>query len=338
MKKTRMKYLRWVVWALLGIVAALDVAFLLLPDRSYSATENRNLQGFPTLSGRTLTSGRFEAQFENYVADQFPLRNAWIRLKTTADRLLGRTESNGVFLAGDGYLIQDFTEPDRVNYEETMLAVRNFCAWHSGLNHYMLLVPSALTVHADKLPANAIHGDEAAYIDRVRGDLRDCPLTFVDVRSLFERAAGEVQLYYRTDHHWTTQGAFLAYRLLATMAELPGLDTVYTPTLVSDSFSGTLTASSGFRMSETDEVYVYLPQNGVSHVVTYPGEDGRYATPYFTGNLAARDQYTLFFNGNHPQVNIETGAESKRVLQFNLRMCCLKTVISQIHFFMNVIL
>ena len=314
MKKTRTKYLRMVAWTLLGIVVLLDAAFLIVPDRDYSATENRNLQLFPTLTGRTLTSGRFESQFEDYVADQFPLRNTWIRLKTTVDRLMGRTESNGVFLAKDGYLIQNFTEPDAQNYQETVLAVRNFASWHGQLNLYMMVVPSALTVYGDKLPANAIHGDESAYIDRLYRDLSGSNLNLVDVRALFGQVADSAQLYYRTDHHWTTYAAYVAYRQLATMASLPGLATTYTPMLISDGFSGTLTASSGLRMSETDEVYAFLPENGVNHVVTYPGQDGRYASVYFTDNLALRDKYTVFFNGNHPQVNIETGAETKRVL------------------------
>ena len=314
MKKTRTKYLRLVVWALLAVVVLLDAAFLILPDRGYSPTENRNLQTFPALSWRGITSGRFEARFDDYVADQFPLRDQWIRLKTTLDRLLGRTESNNVFLAGDGYLIQNFTEPDAANYQETVAALRAFSAAHADLRQYMLVAPSALTVYARRLPAHAVHGDESGYIDRLRSDLSGTALTFVDVRPAFAGQADAQQLYYRTDHHWTTPGAYLAYRELAAAAGLEGRDAEYAPTLLSDSFSGTLTAASGFRMAETDELYAYLPARTVSHVVTYPGQEGRYASVYFVENLSQRDQYTVFFGGNHPQVKIETGVENKRVL------------------------
>ena len=314
MKKTRVKYLRMVTYALLAVVVVLDAAFLIVRDKDYSPMENRNLQLFPNLSWRTVTSGRFESQFDDYVADQFPLRNAWIAVKSTADRLLGRTEANNIFLGKDGYLIQNFTEPDRTNYRETVMTLRDFAVRHANLSMYVLVAPSALTVYADKLPLNAIHGNESAYLDRLRADLADTPYHFVDVRQALLAQKDEAQLYYRTDHHWTTPGAYAAYREFAAAAGLPGAAQAYRAVLLTDGFSGTLTAQSGFRMTETDELYAYLPEGGVSHVVTYAGDTSRYSSVYWTENLDVRDKYTVFFNGNHPEVKIETGAKSQRVL------------------------
>lgn len=314
MKKTRTKYLRLVAILLAGLIVALDVALLITPDRSYSQTENRNLQTFPELSWQGVSSGRFEARFEDYVEDQFPLRDLWIGLKTGVDRLMGRTESGGIFLAKDGYLIRNFPDVDPETYDRTIQAVRAFSAANSGIRQYMMVVPSALTVYENKLPANAIVGDESGYIDSLRSDLADCPIEFIDLRDELLGQRGEKQLYYRTDHHWTTAAAELAYRKFAAQAGLPGAGKVYQPTLISDSFSGTLTASSGFRLSQTDPVYVYLPEKSMNYVVSYPATGEKHASVYWTKNLGVRDHYTVFFNGNHPEVHIDTSADNKRVL------------------------
>ncbi len=314
MKKTRTKYLYIAAILLIAAVVLLDGAFLIQPDKAFSAAENRTLQQMPALTLDGVTSGRFETRFESYVADQFPLRIGWIRAKTAVDRLLGKVESNGVFLGRDGWLIQDFTEPDAENYRQTVDAVRSFCAFRANLRQYMIVAPSALTVYAGMLPENAPAGDENRYIDRLRSDLAGMPIQFIDVRETLAALARDTQAYYRTDHHWTTAAAYAAYLEFARTAELPGANVKYEPVQVSDSFSGTLTASSGFRMDETDPIYVYLPERSVNYVVTYAGESGRHASVYWTDNLKKRDQYTVFLNGNHPQVTIKTGAETKRSL------------------------
>lgn len=314
MKKTRTKYLRLAAVALIAAVALLDAAFLILPDAAMSPAENRALQQMPAVTLDGLTSGRFESRFEDYVADQFPLRTGWVRVKSALDRLLGKVESNGVFLGRDGWLIQNFNEPDAENYRQTVEAVRGFCTFRANLRQYMIVAPSAVTVCADKLPANAPAGDESGFIDRLQSDLSGTPLQFIDVRETLAALAREQQPYYRTDHHWTTPAAYAAYLQFARAAELPGAAVPYEPVLLSDSFSGTLTASSGFRMDETDPLVAYLPESSVNYVVTYAGESGRHASVYWTENLNKRDQYTVFFNGNHPQVTIETGAESRRAL------------------------
>lgn len=312
MKKLRTRYLRGTAIALLAIVLALDAAFVLLPDRGFSPTENRNLQTLPGLSLRGVTSGRFESRFEDYVADQFPFRDGWIVLKSSVDRLMGRRESNGVFLADDGYLIQNFTYPDQAAYQANLQALRGFISRHAGMPQYALVAPTAITVLADKLPANAIVGDEGGYLNRLKADLSDLPVSFIDLRGDF--MGRQEQLYYHTDHHWTTGAAHLAYLKLAEVAELSGAKTNYTPRLLSNAFQGTLTASSGFRTGSSDDLYAYLPDSPVKYVVSYVGESRKSATVYRPEMLDEKDQYTVFFGGNHPQIKIDTTVDNGRRL------------------------
>ena len=314
MKKKRILCLRALVIAIAALVVAMDLAFLFSGSRAYSPTENRNLQRFPRLTPRMLASGRFESQFDSYVADQFPFRDSWIRAKATADRMLGRTQSGGVFLGRDGYLIQDFPAPDPDNYAETVDRLRSFSQRHADMPQYMLLAPSALTACKSLLPRHAPAGDESGYMDRLMGDLNGVPLRFIDVRGSFAARRADTQLYYRTDHHWTTDAAYIAYLTLSDAAGLSGGATAYRRALLTDGFSGTLTATSGFRASETDPIYAYLPETEVSYVVSYVEEGRRSATVYAPDCLEARDKYTVFFGGNHALVKLEMLSDSDRVL------------------------
>lgn len=296
------------------LVLVLDLIFILLPDKELSETENRTLQQFPKLNFTTLTNGKFESRFDSYVADQFPARDAWVRLKSSVDRFAGKTENRGIYLGKDGYLIQDLVLPTDEVYEEKMAGIRTFASSHSDLKITALIAPTALSVLKDHLPANAPAADEDAFMDRLKDDFTAAGVLFVDTRDALKEAAKEGQVYYRTDHHWTTLGAYTAYEVLGEALMLPGIHTEYNRRLVTDSFSGTLTASSGFRSGETDQIEVFLPEPEPVYSVYYVEEGVRSASFYESKNLEVRDKYTIFFDGNHPEIKIETSRDSKDVL------------------------
>ena len=297
------------------LILVFDLIFFLLPDKDISEVENRSLQLFPKLNFTTLTNGKFETLFDNYVADQFPGRNGWAAMKSTVDRFAGKTENRDIFLGKDGYLIQNMSMPSEEAYTAKMEEIKAIAAAHGTVNFYALIAPTSLSILDDHLPANAPAADEDELLDRLKEDFTASGFTFLDTRDALRAAAKEEQVYYRTDHHWTTHGAYTAYQVMAEQLSLPGKDTVYQKKLVTDSFSGTLTASSGFRTSETDQIYVYLPEAEQNVTVTYVEEGKRKASFYEAENLDVKDQYTIFFNGNYPQIRIENpGAASDKNL------------------------
>ena len=117
------------------ILAVLIINFL-VPDRGFSQKENRVLASRPAISVSQLTSGKFADGYETYVNDQFFLRDWWITLRATAQRILGNTEENGVFLGKNGYLMEDFTAPSQERLNRTVNAMTDFAARHSDLPQY----------------------------------------------------------------------------------------------------------------------------------------------------------------------------------------------------------
>mgnify|MGYP004516099991 FL=1 len=295
------------------ILAVLIINFI-VPDKGFSQKENRVLASRPAISVSQLTSGKFADGYETYVNDQFFLRDWWITLRAASQRILGNTKENGVFLGKNGYLMEDFTAPSQERLNRTVNAMADFAARHSELPQYALIAPNAVNILSDKLPALAAATDQNPYLDATASALEKAGVTFVDVRDTLSQHK-EDNIYYHTDHHWTTQGAYFAYLQLAKVLGINSSSISYDKLPVSTSFQGTLSAKSGFRASKKEEMDVFLPRDEVpSSVVNYVDEQKKTASFYDTSQLETRDKYAMFFGGNHSKVVITTPTEENRTL------------------------
>ncbi|MEK4004949.1 DHHW family protein [Paenibacillus sp. FSL H3-0333] len=314
MKKYDQVYYRALAIVLLMFTGAVLVVNCLTPRKVFSESENRMLQQLPTFSLQTLGSGKFTSEFEAYLSDQFMERDFWIGLKSDADQGLGKKESNGVYLGKDGYLIQKFTPPGHEDLADKLKAIQAFDQATPGLRKYMMLVPTAASILEDKLPPYASGGDERGYWDKIKdSDLGD--IQCVHVSPALE-ANKEQPVYYRTDHHWTTQGAFLAYRELgAPMGFTPRNEDDFNIRQVTSQFYGSLYSKSGFRHIRPDAIELYYPKVPETVSVEYAHEQQSADSMYAMENLTKKDKYTVFFNGNHGLLRITTGsAEGRRLL------------------------
>lgn len=291
------------------------VSSIILPDTGFSEKENRILASRPALKLDQIISGVYEKQFETYENDQFPLRDMWITLKATTDRLMGKVEENGVYLGKNGYLMEAFNAPSQTQYDATVNAMTSFAQKHSDLKQYALIAPNSVNILKSNLPAFAPTDDQNPWIDKLKDSLTSAGVTFIDIRDTFTDHKTE-DLYYHTDHHWTTLGAYYAYLQAAAVMGIDTSSDSYDKAPVSQTFKGTLSAKSGFRSGETDELDVFLPNgdNTLSSVVNYVDEQKKSANFYDTSKLNTRDKYALFFGGNHAQIKISTPTESNNTL------------------------
>lgn len=304
-------YMGLLLFALLLVIFIVNI---ILPARGFSEKENRVLSDRPKAQLSQIASGRYERKYETYVNDQFLLRDMWITLKAGTDRLLGKVEANGVYLGKDGFLIEDFLPPSDQHMNATLSAMTSFAKRHSDLSQYALIAPNSVSILSDKLPVFAQAKDQTPYLDSLKDTLNSANVTFIDIRDTFNSHKDE-GLYYHTDHHWTTQGAYYAY---LQAADAMGLNTgmvSYEKLPVSKAFQGTLSAKSGFRSGMKEEIDVFLPKGEVpSSVVNYVDEQRKSASFYDTSKLETRDKYALFFGGNYAQVKISTPVEENKTL------------------------
>lgn len=298
---------------LLLFISVIAVLNLLTADRSFSESENRMLGQLPHFSLKALLSGDFTADFEKYVSDQFVFRDFWIGAKTDTDRLMGKKESNGIYLGTNGFLIQEFIPPTEEDLKEKMDAIHAFDQATPELQKYVMLVPTAAALYKDMLPKYAIIGDQETYLKKVQ-QLLHPDIRFIDVfPSLY--AEREQPIFYKTDHHWTTQGAYVAYlELCKQMGLTPQKEEEFNIQQVTDEFYGSFYSKSGFRHVQPDRMELYLPKDQEKYSVTYVDEGKTSDSLYAMEQLQRKDKYAVFLNGNHPLVQIKTANPNGRKL------------------------
>lgn len=291
----------WLITALFCVfIFGFGAALLISPDRDFSEQENRYLAKFeaPTLS--TLKSGEFMKDFEQYVIDQFPLRDGWIQMKAWCERLVGKQENNGVYLGTDDgqTLFAQYTKPSADDLSKRVKYVNQLGA-NVDVPVYFGLIPDKSYVWADRLPDRAPLVDDGSTIQEAMG-LTGEDVTYIDLR---EKLSGE-DVFYRTDHHWSLFGAFQGYQALT---QAMGVETVIPdgdPGLVSDSFYGTTYSSSGAGWVKPDEMYTWVSEEGIT-VTAYPKGEPEPGVLYDKSFLEKKDKYSMYLGGNKPLAVLE---------------------------------
>lgn len=289
---------------------------IFLPDKKFSAEENRLLQTMPKLSISSIFSGRFETKAESYAADQFMLRNMFIKMKSSFDTSLGSTESNNVFMCKDNYLMENISKADAKKMENNYNSLAKLKQLYPNINMDFMLVPNAANIMFDKLPLFAVTEDQNKQMDDFFKKIQSIGINPVDVRDTFKNNKEKIELYYHTDHHWTTDGAYLAYQDFAKKNKLNS-NIKYDALAVKNDFRGTLASKSGFTNGLNDMIKIYLPKEGQNYknsVIFYSDTKEKTTEFYKLNNLKKKDTYTVFGGSNHPIYSIKTPVSSQRKL------------------------
>lgn len=279
---------------------------LLMPDRYYSEREKRTLTQKPKFTVADFISGEFSDELEKYLTDQVPLRDGWVTMKTYMELAIGKRESVGVYICKDKYLMDKFTSYSKkqlvanaaalVDLQEKLAA--------EGISMNTILVPMAAQVLTDKLPAYAPVADYAAILQV----LTDAGVDTTDVLSALVAHSSE-NIYYRTDHHWTSLGAYYAY--CAWRGIEPNVDE-WTQEVLCDDFYGTTWNKVPLPTVPAEEITAWYKH--INRSVSY--NNGQYETDsiYERKYLSGSDQYAVFLNSNQAQTVIEGSGKSGKLL------------------------
>ena len=292
-----------------AFIGGICIVSLLLPKKEFSELENRYLSKAPELSIESLKDGSFMENSENFTADHIVGRDFWVSMKSWCERFTGKQENNGVYFAQGGALINRVDEPDPQHLDKGIQSL-NALAEQSPVPVHFGLIPSAAAIWRDRLPAGAPTADELAIIDRLYSSTK---AGTVDVAAALAAHAAE-DLYYRTDHHWTSLGAFYGANAILDSMDLEPLNLDdYQKTTVSDSFNGTIFSSSGVRWVQPDTIDTYVSGEGVSVTSYFNGKPAEGAL-YFPEKLEKKDKYTFFLGGNQPLCVIKAENDGPKVL------------------------
>ena len=315
---------RVVTGVFLAFLFGISAAGAFWPEKGFSESENRYLQKKPEFSIKTLVNGSYGTAYEKYLGDQFPLRDGWVGLKVRAEQAQLKKDVNGVYLAKDGYLIEKFEREDLEGpqLDKNIDAAAVFAARMAeklGPEHVrLMMVPSASQVLTDKLPAFAAPYDQENVLRRIREKLVETGAETEMMVPVLEQLKEHSQesIYYRTDHHWTAQGAYYGYEIWAeSMGIEPWKREMFTEETVSEDFLGTVYSKVNVP-SQPDSIQLFLPGVEVKYQVSYDGLPKVYDSLYNLKALEGKDKYAVYLDGNHglTVINRESAEPAGRCL------------------------
>ena len=331
-----------------AFILCFSVWCLAAPKQTFSENENRALASWPVYSFTALKDGSYMSGIQSYLSDHFPLRDPFMTLKTKYEMLTGREEINDIYLAKDGYYIEAYKTPKQQKKIITQFQkLQDAITTDAKANVRLMLVPTAISTYNAKLPScapdrgvlrqvdtmneiyaalpemqkvdawsalQAAAAQEAADRTRTSGNAGDAqPVAGTgDTGSAASSAAG---LYYHTDHHWTTHGAYIGYQAYCKAAGLTAIpEADFQQDCVTTDFHGTIFSKLHDSTVPGDAITLYEnPANQLT--VSYPDTGEVTDTLYNLDYLTQKDKYSMFLSNLHPLVEITNAtADSDRQL------------------------
>lgn len=295
-----------------SVIAILGLWLCLAPKQDFSEWENRTLAQTPTFSFSSLLDGTWTDQVADFCADQFPMRTLWVEGKARLELLCGRMENNGILAGQDGYLIprQEYGNAEHDTLDTNLRAAASLsrALEEAGISFVAAAVPRSVDINREHLPPSY----DPVQADAVWSWLSDAAeaegLSLTDLLSpLRTAAAADETVWYRTDHHWTTRGAYEAYVALGqALGYTPYPLSTFSPETVSTNFYGTSFSSSGMYWLGADTLTL-LRYPGDDRLQTIIGENNSQVLQglYDKEALATQDQYRVFLGGTNGMIRVE---------------------------------
>lgn len=314
-------------WSFIILWVGLILWNAFTPAREFSESENRFLKAFPKFTVKTLLDGKFMEDVNVYLNDQFAGRPYWVSMQSMIEYGTGKREINGVYIGKTPSLGRDvknqFTVPGGITAllgdvapPDMELTARNITGINAfqeryDIPTYVMIIPSSTEIQNQNLPKFAAGWDEKAYIEEVYAGL-GASVKSVDVYGVLYGRKDEY-IYYRTDHHWTSYGASLAYNELSQSMRLTsGKD--FEKYKFKRDFYGTFHSKTGIPFAEADKMEVYR-RGSVKSFEIYDGKETTVRDSiYFEEFLDKKDKYSYFLGQVQPIVTIKTESNSDRKL------------------------
>ena len=279
----------------------ISIADLFSPQFEFSDLENRYLSKFPAFSLKTLINNEYTPKIEDFTEDHFIKRNSWISLKSISETLLGKGENNGIIYGEDGYLFTKTLNSDFTQRVKNAGALAAFIETNPDFNIRLMIAPTAPSVMTDNVKDGSPVNNAAAVIGQVK-ELAGNE-NVIDVTEAL-KAHNDEYIYYRTDHHWTTLGAYYAYAdYMQSIGREPQNINSFEFIEVEDFLGTHYSKSKNFNV-ETDTLS-YIKNDSLIDIM------GTADSIYDYSKFETRDKYAAFLRGNNAYSSIKGNGEGK---------------------------
>lgn len=291
-------------------LAVNGILLFALPQRTFSENENRCLTTFqtPTLQGFFDTS--LQENLTRGADDQFIGRDLWMKTATALQRTIGFTDIGGVYFGKDNYYFERLLDSrlSESRYVNNLRCLEQFAADYPA-DTYFLPVPPKAGILKTLLPAHAVTFDDNKLYAQAKTVLKQAAL--LDIRPDLSAAAKDRPLYFKTDHHWTMEGAYTAYNAFCTaQARISTPLEQFSPKCVSKDFFGTLYSKAPAFQAEPDVLVIPQKLPDASVYIDAQKAEGIYDPK----KLKTKDKYGIYFGGNFGRIDIHMQESRKKKL------------------------
>lgn len=300
------------VWVLIVILN------FVWPKKTFSQEENRWLAVIPRFSFQSFVDGDYLSGVNDYINDHFAFRDIFLKLNSWWEiSVMGKKENNDVYIGKDGYLFEkfDFGEKEKENISNNIEYISEFAEKMNGKNIpvYFMLIPNSIYINKDKLPENVEAPNQKNIIDLAYNQINNT--ININVVDSLENENKSSQLYFKTDHHMNSDGAYVAYKEFCKTAKLQYAKlNEFDRVTVANDFLGTFDSKAQIIGQEPDELFVY--ENEINTKIKEAVYDKETTQSIFnTDYLTGKDKYSFFLNGNNSKAIIRTNVNNdKRLL------------------------
>lgn len=285
---------------------------------TFSAQENRSLQGYPRFTLERLFSGALSQDTDAFFSDQFPLRDRLVGWKGRMEIAMGKGECNGILLGENGQLARRLGEVfskgaclrdcDAVDEEQVARACEGIKRADAALGDRLTVLLTGRNIDITASAFSYPNAFGARLLQLLNQELEGIP-TVETVPLLRQKFESGEEVYFRTDHHWTARGAYYAY--VEVMRQFGMTDQIlpeerFEKRQVTDSFCGSLWSAGGMKWVCPDRLELWLLGNEAEFLVM---ADGKPSELYSYKWLSRKDCYSVFLDGVHDVITVEKPGE-----------------------------
>jgi alginate O-acetyltransferase complex protein AlgJ len=223
------------------------------------------------------------------------------------EQLRLQQENNGIYKGQGGYLFEKFNEPDYAEIEQYADAVKKYADSHPNVDMTFMLAPTSIGMYPNRLPWLA-EAYPQTKVNSFIGKQLHRSLVFMDGFEFLNVTADDSKpIYYKTDHHWTTYGAYLAYAAYAErMGWSPIAEKHFDIETVTETFLGSYHTRSQFSGLKPDHIQAYKANHDIPIDMYIADTDKTVTGMYDTSYLDKKDKYSYFLGGVHALMTLHS--------------------------------
>ncbi len=295
-----------------GFLILFVVGFITSPFQGVNYTENRMYAPLPEFSFEKLRSGEYRNELENYLSDHILGRPTLITLKSDLGLVFGRTVPSSIYRCSSGqYCLRTLPREDE-GMKITLDSLKRFAEGRS-VPVDMLLMPNSELIYKDLLPVGAVNEDQYADAQMIIESLKSCMNIYYPYEKLCRLRREGMQVYYKTDHHWTTD---CAKAILEWYMEESGQEIIpvqYEEEFI-HGFYGSLYSGSPSFFAEPDDVKYLINPKG-EYDLQWRGDQKKSDSLYdYSLLMGLRNRYDIFLGGDTDRLIINSNAPRKQKL------------------------